>query len=296
MPQEQKEVSRTTQIRGLLFEMEKIGEISNQGYEKVDFDLEFPENIEFLGLEKNSTDTNEQPTKEIDSKIEVDIPLNKEGDPYIYEVKSYSRKSFGSLVAQRNQLLKYQTAVEQGMIKGATMEIKGKVDPNLSEWISVAGNAREGGIPDVEIIYDFPLPSGEGYRFLLKEGKGGKGVEFQNENVVASMGLDIERLREEDRERYEKMVSKFGNESRAMEKLKEDEKIIKGIEKATSEGNIIEALSDIRIENASTELQPFLEKPEEIEDIELFTKYEELYQKAINDRFKAIAEEESNER
>ena len=174
------EVAVRTSIRGAAFELSRINTVIKQGLERVDFDLQIPDKIHFIGYTKKD-DFNAEPTKEYDSTAELDVPIIRDGKPYIYETKSYPRMQFGSLPAQRNQLLKYQAAIDQGIVDGATVEIKGRIHPYILDWAVGRNIAEEGHAPDVEIIYSMDLPSGAEHRFVLKRSRKDNGLNFQNE-------------------------------------------------------------------------------------------------------------------
>ena len=244
------EVAARTAIRGAAFELIRISSVMKQGLEQIDFGLEIPDTIHFLGYaKKDGFDV--EPTKEYDSTIELDVPLIRDGKPYVYETKSYPRMQFGSLPKQRNQMLKYQAAINDGIVDGATVEIKGRIHSRILDWATEH-------VPDVEIIYSMGLPSGAEYRFALKRAENGNGLGFRNEE-----------------------------RSGTPEEMAEDERVISGIQKAVFDGTIANILSSVDIENPSEELAPYLEDPMGIKDAGLFDEYERLRQKSI---FKKLIE------
>ncbi len=95
------EVAVRTSIRGAAFELSRIYSVMKQGFEQVDFDLQIPDKVHFIGYTKKDGFSAE-PTKEYDSAIELDVPITRDGKAYIYETKSYPRMQFGSLPNQRN--------------------------------------------------------------------------------------------------------------------------------------------------------------------------------------------------
>ncbi len=246
------EVATRTAIRGAAFELSRSKIIMEQGLEQISFDLQIPERIHFIGYTKKDN-FDAEPSKEYDSAIELDVPITRDGRPYVYETKSYPRMQLGSLPAQRNQLLKYQAAIDQGVVEGATLEVKGRIHPRILEW--AAGNATvEGHAPDVEIIYDMELPSGSEYRFVLKQPRKGNGLRFRNEDGPNTP---------------------------------EDERVIDGIQKAILDGSIVDILSSVDIENPPEDLLPHLDNPMTIKSTRLFDEYERLRKASI---FKKLTE------
>ncbi len=66
-------------------------------------------------------------------------------------------------------------------MSGASVEIQGRLDYQFMVWAIGEDISTEGAVPDVEIIYNIPLPSGHEYRFVLKRGKG-EGLKFENDD------------------------------------------------------------------------------------------------------------------
>jgi len=275
------EVSSRTGVRGLVFELSRINTLTNQGLEVVDFDQEMPPSVEYFGFEKNATDFTQEPTKKLKSQIEFDVPVARDGKSYVYEAKSYHRMQYGSLATQRNQLLKYQTAIERGAVEGATVEIRGRIDPNFLKWATGTNIAEAGSIPDVEIIYTFELPSGAEYRFVLKRSRKHNGLKFQNEGRSNTPESTLKLLKEKHPDQYAELMSKFGTEEEIANKLAEDRKIINGLQKSVLDRSIIGIITNVNVENPSAELQPYLEDPTTIESVSLFDEYETLRKETI---------------
>ena len=61
----------------------------------------------------------------------------------------------------RNQALKYQTAIERGVVSGATIEVRGRIDIDFLAWAMGTAIDDPGAVPDVEIVYTVDLPSGK---------------------------------------------------------------------------------------------------------------------------------------
>ena len=275
------EVAVRTTVRGLLFELSRIDAVSRQGLEQIDYNLEITEEVEYLGFAKNSKDLNYEPNQKLKSPIELDIPIARKGEPYVYEAKSYPRMQYGSLASQRNQLLKYQSAVEQGIVEGATVEIKGRIDPDFLKWATGTNIADAGRIPDVEIIYTFELPSGTEHRFVLKRSRKNNGLDFQNEGRANTPEATLRSIKDSKLEQYEELMRKFGSEEEALSKLDEDRKIINGIQKSVLDRSIIDIITGVNIENPPSELQPYLENPMTIKSADLFDQYESLKRESV---------------
>lgn len=275
------EVAVRTTIRGLLFELSRIHTVSRQGLENVDFNLEIPREVAYIGFAKNSKDFSQEPNQKLKSPIDIDVPIVRNGEPYVYEAKSYPRMQYGSLASQRNQLLKYQSSIEQGIVEGATVEIKGRIDQNFLKWATGTSVAETGKIPDVEIIYTFDLPSGGEYRFVLKRSRKNNGLHFQNEGRSTTPEATLKIIKEDTPEQFEEMVRKFGSESEVLNKLSEDRKIINGLQRSILDRSIIDILSSVDIENPPSELQPHLADPMTIKSADLFDQYEALRKESI---------------
>ncbi len=134
------EVAGLTKTKGLVFEVSRIHQVVTDGIEEVDFDLRSDEPIKvtYFGYQKRGADLGQPPTKELSSDIDIDVPIVRDGKAYVYEAKSSPRLPYGSLADQRNQLLKYQRAIENGDAEGATIEVNGRVDRAFLEWLQVA--------------------------------------------------------------------------------------------------------------------------------------------------------------
>ena len=195
--------SVVTAFRGMTFEVSRIVRVLRQGDEELDFSKTGQElrvkyagygnkEINFFGppteLKVNRIKENGR-TVETGVLIDFDVPIVRNGKPYIYETKCYPRKPFGELVQVRNQLLKYREAVHEGLADGATVEVSGRVDKKFLVWAMGSRIEDRGAVPEIEIVYIQPLPSGKEYRFVLKrvlrQDASGKtidsGLQFHNE-------------------------------------------------------------------------------------------------------------------
>lgn len=253
-------VRAITLSRGVLFELDRINKVITQGQETLDFDTVEGSELEvtFKRFVKDTVYSSTMlPMEEVNSKIELDVPLVRDGKQFVYEVKNYPRKQFGESPAELNQLLKYQAAIEQNIIDGATIELRGRLSKNFLFWALGGSVIDDGGIPDVEIIYNLLLPSGAEYRFVLKKGKAGKGLKFANEDRTFS---------------------------------EQDTRVINGLFKSIIDRDIIQYISDVNVDNPSEELAPFTSTengPFEIERPDLFVEYENKRRDTILARLEA---------
>lgn len=253
-------VSGITKVKGLLFEVSRICKVINEGKESVDFGLmDEPPKVTYLGFPKKGADMTLPPHKELTSSIDIDVPISREGEPYVYEAKSSTRRSYGALPEQRNQLLKYQTATETGQIKGATIELNGIIDPEFLAWATGDGIDDLGPIPNVEIVYTLPLPSGGEYRFVLKRGSGNSGLQFENPQF------------EDPR----------------------DGQVIKGVHKAILDRSIVSLLT-AKPQGASEELQPYIDNPTSIDSPEVYDEFDSFYKQTLYQRLSDKADQVVN--
>ncbi|MBI5230036.1 MAG: hypothetical protein HY981_01925 [Candidatus Magasanikbacteria bacterium] len=271
------EVAVITNLLGAVFEMSRTVTVMRQGLEDVHVTEEKRAlTVTYSGYEKRKSEKHTKdatkapsapdapdytlaPTKEIkDAPIELDVFLRRGGNPYILETKSYPRMRYGSDVQARNQILKYQAAIDQGIVAGATVEIRGRIDHAFLDWAIGEKIDDHGHAPDVEIIYTFDLPSGKEYRFVLKQTKGADGLKFHNEAHY-----------DED-----------------------DQLIIRGIQQSLADKRIIGIITDVNIDPvaASDELRPLLDDPMQITKRRLFEEYDRLRSKGIVDTLKVIAD------
>ncbi len=186
-----------------------------------------------------------QNTAKKKSKIDMDVPIIRESEngekiPLIYETKSYSRRVYGEIPSNYNQLLKYNEAVERGIADGATIEITGLINSEFLKWACGERISEIGHVPNVEIIYNIPLPSGNEYRFVLKRGKVEKGLSFFNEDSNYS---------------------------------EEDRIVIKGIQNSLIDKSFLNIFTKLRESEFDYELQKFERDPLLIDDVDVYEKY-----------------------
>lgn len=252
-----------TKFRAYLFELTRRELILKQGLESIEDHKHEPILVEYLGYAVDQTDFKTPPNKPLGGNafgdIESDVDgITRNNKPYVYETKLMAIKVYGKeygrheAAKSRNQLLKYQAAIDLGKIAGATIEVKGVIDTELFEWVH-----RADTVPNLEILYCLDLPSGAEYRFVLKKGKG-EGLRFKNNDE---------------------------------EHTSEDLEIISGIESAlkAASGALRMCVSELDLSQkaASTTLsQEDIEKPFQIDSLEDYHTYQSLRLRGIWERFK----------
>lgn len=89
-----------------------------------------------------------------------------------YESQSLKSKYINSFV--KNLALTLQHTLERNnQLKGATLILKGRVDPEMLMWIRGPSLLEASPVPDVEVIYSVVIPcrSKEEFSFVLKKGQ-----------------------------------------------------------------------------------------------------------------------------
>lgn len=268
--QKPNEVKITTGIQGLIFELTRVEQLQEQKLESVAWDATVnggKEKYQALDTKagKDGAVTADIPTVEKPiGMLQLDVPMIRKGDDgvervFVYETKYMPRMQYGSDIVQRNQVLKYQRAVELGLAAGAAVEVSGRIDPEFLKWAMGSAIDDPGSIPDVEIIYTLPLPSGKEYRFPLKRAK-----------------RDSGNLR-------------FFNHDRSYTPA--DRHVIAGIQNALKDKNkmlILKVLTGTNIDNPSEALAAHLNNPQEITDLAVFEEYE---QKRLEGIYRGIEED-----
>jgi len=244
------EVASVTAVKGLFFELSRIVQVLSDGSEDIDFDLLAGEEIEvsYMGFPKKGADISMPPTKELRSGIDLDVPISRNGKPYVYEAKSYPRMAYGSLPSQRNQILKYQQAIDSGLVDGASIEVRGRIDREFLDWVTGDAIDQLGATPDVEIIYTLDLPSGAEYRFVLKRANGRNGLNFENPDYTDP----------------------------------EDQKIIRGVQKAILNRNIIGVIA-----STTTDLEV---DPMDIKQLDEYHAYDQARKDSLHSELAVIAD------
>lgn len=254
-------VAVLTGFKGALFELSRKDILEQQGLEILE-EYDTPIVVPYLGYDKSKPgEFSNPPNKHLGGDtnkgdIHIDVQgISRDGKPFVYETKSATRKCYGAeygnaeSVAARNQLLKYQQAINDGKIAGATVEVTGRVDYDFLVWAVGAGIASEGAVPDVEILYNLTLPSGREFRFVLK--KGTNGLKFENSRSDYTV---------------------------------DDKIVIRGLAHALRDLSIIKILQDV---NIPTEVDhplvtaAHIADPPSIRDVEVYAAYHEMRTKNI---------------
>ncbi len=97
----------------------------------------------------------------------------EEGRAHSHLSYSSLRFSFGSLNATRRFFELRQAGIDLGQYESCTVEVSGRVDLEFLRWLRSEGINDTSPVPDIELVYLFPLPSGERFSFTLKEARGG---------------------------------------------------------------------------------------------------------------------------
>jgi hypothetical protein len=247
------EVASQGGVRGILSELRRINSVMEAGKETVDFELAGKiGEVTYQGYSKHANPF-EAPDKMIEkSPIDSDVPIARGGEPYIYEVKSYMKWPYGSEIANYNQALKYQNAIDQHVAAGASIQIQGRLDADFMRWAQ--GDSQvQAHIPDVEMLYSLQLPSGRLHTIVLKEGIPGEGLQYVNEPVSDRV----------------------------------DQEVAESLERARADGSIVDILTAEDYVQVPPELAPYIANPRTIPTPELFALYKQVWQTALYDRLLA---------
>jgi hypothetical protein len=165
--------------------------------------------------------------------------------------------------SSRNQILKYQSAIDQDIIDGATIEVSGRIDPKALDWLNGTAVGERGPAPDVELLYTMPLPSGADYTFVLKRAENNRGLRYFNDDRTYT---------------------------------DEDRRIVAGIYKAIQDGSIGQLISDTHIEDPA--LRRLIKDPFYIQDVDLLRRYNEERTRVLNTKLleKAASDQVNGER
>lgn len=177
-------------LHGMLYELGLVRQVVEDRLEELDFAA--AQNIGKVVFQGYSREGGRQegPDKLYESDMEIDVPIIREGKPYAYEAKTYFRVPFGSSLSDRNQLLKYQAAIDAGQITGSTLRIKGMVAGGFLDWAAPETLDKQ-PIPDVEILYSLDLPSGAPYTIVLKPSCSKEGLRFKNPELTDTTDIKI---------------------------------------------------------------------------------------------------------
>lgn len=159
-------------IQALNFEKHKILSIANTDAVFSTHALKLKTKTEYLKYDKRAkvkTLVDVKPDIPEHMLIQNDVPImqvvNGVELPYIYETKYYPSAKYGSRGKDLNQLLKYQKALDAGLIAGSTLDIQGRISQQFIDWMS----KNKELIPDIRIVYTMQLPSGLYYHAVLKD-------------------------------------------------------------------------------------------------------------------------------
>jgi hypothetical protein len=75
---------------------------------------------------------------------------------------------FGSIEKDRDFLIDLNNAVQNRLFKDAVVCIRGRVDADFYQWLRGANAEDLGPASNIQLIYEFPLPSGEHYPITVK--------------------------------------------------------------------------------------------------------------------------------
>lgn len=122
-------------------------------------------------------------------RIQNDVPIVRRhperGDlPYIVECKQAWSRPYGQAfginpkavhrldVGTLNQLLRYQAALDWGLVAGVTVEIDGRIHPTMVEWLCRGLDGEGSRVPGIEVMWRCPQPDGSSVRVCIKKGEG----------------------------------------------------------------------------------------------------------------------------
>lgn len=251
-----KAVPAYTTIRGVIFEISRYLFVSKSlGVSSPLKDYsEAKTQIEYLGIDKNG---NPQKMK---SEIDQDVSLLT---GHIWDTKRYPRMEYGTERTAKNQILKYQAALEQGAFHAATIEIHGRVN---AEFLKFA----EEHAPDVEVLYVLDLPGSHEIIFPIKESRSGRPSLRRIQPKVEDVERDLSG---------------------------EQQLILKGLQKAIEQGRVQElftsdllSVEDVVGTRFETELLEAELNPRRIKDVAVMKAYEKLVGKKRHDILIAFAE------
>ncbi len=226
-------------LRGAEFELSRMVSVLKQRLEDIDFDQENQElRISYYGYPSDGIKLSSEPKmlkQERGGKgiqIKSDVPLVRNGKPYVYEAKSYVRTKYGDHAQSVNQALKYQAAIDEGIISGATVEVRGRMNTEFLGWAMGVGINDVGHVPGVEIVYTVPLPSGKEYRFPLKRA-------LHTDGQTGLRTKAVEGLHFHNEERYDD----------------EDMEVVHGVQASLVDKSILTVLGETQIDQTSIDAE-----------------------------------------
>ncbi len=99
------------------------------------------------------------------------VKANQFGKRVALLKKEYINNGFGSFVSNLNGLLHYQSLVDNGILDGVVVDLSGRIESGLLEWMNgkLIGDNPYGA--NIELNYRLVLPSNKEYVFTLKSSK-----------------------------------------------------------------------------------------------------------------------------
>lgn len=99
---------------------------------------------------------------------EYEIKENQFGKKVMIVEKNYQKQPFGSFVKNLNHLLHLQSLINNELIDGVILNVKGKIDSHILDWLNgkLIGDKAYG--ENITFNYELSLPSGKNYVFTLK--------------------------------------------------------------------------------------------------------------------------------
>ncbi|MBI2337168.1 MAG: hypothetical protein HYU97_10470 [Deltaproteobacteria bacterium] len=247
-------------MQGLLFELTNLRYMAEFfDAMAIGIDAQGSTQVTYRGLDVRNQWT------ELSSPIDNDLALIPD---HIWEHKRYSRYGVGETRQVRNQILKYQAAIEQGLYQGASVELTGRFDPTFLAF-------AEKYAPNIEILYSLELSEHHRVVFPIKEAR----------NSTRSLRRIQPKVTDAKRD------------------LTEDERLIlKGLQRAIEQGRITAIFVDTVLDVADVQNSPYRDvinkakfDPKKIHDLNAYREYENLlHQKRLN-LLKAIAEQKTND-
>lgn len=95
---------------------------------------------------------------------------------YLHHREEAFLSPFGATRNDRDALIRLNAHIQGELIEGATICIRGLVDPEFVKWASGGGPEQRSPIAYLQIVYEFPLPSGAFYPITLKAASGNKQI------------------------------------------------------------------------------------------------------------------------
>lgn len=170
---QKKMIAANNSLQGLLFELSRYEAKRNGGSATPSIPQKQPLKVSYEGVRyrqvtrDGQTVVIEEAVTRTEAEVQEDVPII---EGHIWEVASYSRRNLGTAQEgdsfKRNQALKYEAAVKAGLVKGATIEVRGNIDPAFLTFL----NQR---CPNVEVLYSFILPGGREIVFPIRRAANG---------------------------------------------------------------------------------------------------------------------------